>query len=286
MNAIYLAAAKQAEKVRIKLSYKSLQPVNIFDICEQLGVTVRFLDISMEGMYFSLADGKNPTIVISSLRPFPRRVYTCGHELGHHLFGHGSKIDSIDEDPSSSAAYNDEERLVDTFAGLLLMPVAAVETEFRRRGWDMGIASQEQFYIISSLFGVGYQTLVSHCKFNKLINERKALGLLKAKPAKLFQSFCNVPLPVAPFKVIDGKTQLNTIDIEVGNYIILPADTICEGTLLEQVAEVEMGKVFKAIQPGINRIYSEASDLGSFIRIQNTNYVGLAENRHLENDLD
>ncbi len=142
MNANYLAAAKKTEHVRIKLSLRSLQPVNVFDVCEELGVRVRFLDVSMEGMYFSQAGGKNPAIIISSQRPLPRRVYTCAHELGHHLFGHGTKVDPLEEGLPDGGTYNEEERLVDTFAGLLLMPIAGVQAEFKRRGWEVKTASQ------------------------------------------------------------------------------------------------------------------------------------------------
>jgi Zn-dependent peptidase ImmA (M78 family) len=286
MNANYLAAAKKAEQVRIKLSLKSLQPINVFDVCEELGVTVRFLDVSMEGMYFSQTGGKNPAVIISSQRPLPRRVYTCAHELGHHLFGHGTKVDPLEEGLSDGGTYNEEERLVDTFAGLLLMPIAGVQAEFKRRGWKVKTASQMEYFIISSIFGVGYQTLITHCKVNHLITDLKAIDLLKAKPAKLFSSFCNLPLKTSSFKVIDGLTKLNTTDTEVGNYLILPKDTVCEGEHLTCCGEVPHGRIFQATQPGIIRIYSADVDFGCFVRIQNAHYAGLAENRHLENDLD
>jgi len=41
----------------------------------------------MEGMYYR---GDPARIVIGARRPLSRRNFTCGHELGHHIFGHGS----------------------------------------------------------------------------------------------------------------------------------------------------------------------------------------------------
>jgi hypothetical protein len=56
-----------------------------------LGVTVRFNNINMEGMY---QRGAPPRIHLSARRPLSRRTYNCAHELGHHVFGHGSSIET------------------------------------------------------------------------------------------------------------------------------------------------------------------------------------------------
>jgi hypothetical protein len=55
------------------------------------GVTVRFNNINMEGMY---QRGAPPRIHLSARRPLSRRTYNCAHELGHHVFGHGSSIET------------------------------------------------------------------------------------------------------------------------------------------------------------------------------------------------
>lgn len=86
--------------------------------------------------------------------------------------------------------------------------------------------------------------------------------------------------------MIDELTKFNTTDTEVGNYLILPKDTVCEGDHLTYCGEVPHGRIFQANQPGIIRNYSAGVDFGCFVRIQNAHYAGLAENRHLEDDLD
>ena len=78
-----------------KSRVRPAQPICIYRLCEVLGVTVRFNNINMEGMYQRSVP---PRIHLSALRPLPRRTYNCAHELGHHVFGHGSSIDELRED--------------------------------------------------------------------------------------------------------------------------------------------------------------------------------------------
>jgi Zn-dependent peptidase ImmA (M78 family) len=66
-------------------------------------VAVRFNDINMEGMY---QRGAPPRIHVSARRPLPRRAYNCAHELGHHVFGHGSSIDELREDAKAQPRHS------------------------------------------------------------------------------------------------------------------------------------------------------------------------------------
>src|SRR5216683_49297 len=72
-------------------------PVDVYALCERRGITVQFVPISMEGMY---KRGDPPHILLSALRPPGRRVFTCAHELGHDVFGHGFTIDQMFEEDS------------------------------------------------------------------------------------------------------------------------------------------------------------------------------------------
>ena len=65
-----------------------------------LGIVVRFNNINMEGMY---QRGLPPRIHLSARRPLPRRAYNCAHELGHHVFAHGSSIDELREDAKAQS---------------------------------------------------------------------------------------------------------------------------------------------------------------------------------------
>ena len=95
-------------------------PVNIYDFSTSQGLEVKFIDIeAMEGIYL-LAD--KPTIMVSSLRPAGRQAFTCAHELGHHVFGHGEQYDELVEQREPGRQFDPIEYQADCFAGALLMP--------------------------------------------------------------------------------------------------------------------------------------------------------------------
>jgi NTP pyrophosphatase (non-canonical NTP hydrolase) len=56
------------------------------------GLDVRFLPTNMEGLYVA---GEKPVILLSSPRSLSRRNFTCGHELGHKIFGHAKCLDVL-----------------------------------------------------------------------------------------------------------------------------------------------------------------------------------------------
>ena len=286
MNTLLIQAIKKAGQMRTKLELNMFEPVNIFDICTDLGVTVRFIDVSMEGMYISQENTSTANILISSLRPLPRRVYTCAHELGHHIFGHGSKIDGLTEEGANTSSYDQDEYLVDAFAGAFLMPLAGIESEFTKRNWEPAKASPFQFFSIASIFGIGYSTLVTHCKVHRLISDFKVVELLRQTPSKLLQQIMGTSVKNSHFKIIDEYAQLPVIDLEVGNYLFLHQSVIIEGNHLNKLKNITFGNAFLAEKPGIVHAISEKDGTGYFIRIQNSGYIGLAENRHLENKID
>src|SRR3546814_1820714 len=93
-------------------------PICIYRVCEAHDVTVRFNDINMEGMYDRTT---KPRIHISALRPLARRAFTCAHELGNHVFGHGSTIDELRDDHLKNSSRPPEEILADSFAAFILI---------------------------------------------------------------------------------------------------------------------------------------------------------------------
>ena len=63
--------------------------------------------------------------------------HTAGHELGHHVFGHGTVLDErVDPDAGIlGAPLPDEEKLAEAFAAWFLMPLPAVRSAMRRSGY-------------------------------------------------------------------------------------------------------------------------------------------------------
>lgn len=286
MNELYTSAIRKASEIRMKLGYSLYEPINIYDVCSKLEIDVQFVDINMEGFYVNnkIMDNTDyPKILISRLRPFPRRVFTCGHELGHHIFNHGLKLDILTDENDTSNHKSNDEILVDAFSAHLIMPVACVQSEFKKRKLDFSLATETDYYIVSSLLGVGYQTLIMHCKVNRLINEYKYLELSKHTPSKIFKKHFGNVEEKAYFKIIDFKTSNLPIDLEVSNYLVIPSDFEVDTNYFEKVKNTELGTLYLAKKSGISSIYSNTSEKSCFARIQPQNYIGFAEYRHLEN---
>jgi Zn-dependent peptidase ImmA (M78 family) len=282
MRPLFRNALLKADEVRMQLGLNMFQPINIFDACIELELTVKFVDVNMEGMYISQKDAKYPTILLSNKRPLPRRCYSCAHELGHHAFGHGTTVDALSERNAISKHYDDKELLVDSFAGALLMPIAGIEAAFTKRKWVIQNVSPIDFYTICSTFGVGYNTLIHHCRATQLISGLQADNLEKVTPGKILKTLIGADLQTAYFKIIDKKSKLPAIDLEVSNYIIFPPDVEIEGEHLVKKQLTTVGTAYQAMKPGIVRATTPDGSLNSFIRIQNFQYIGLAEYRHLE----
>ena len=135
-NELATEATRMAARLRADFGLHATQPVCPFAVADFLGMTVRFDALpSLEGMY---SPGETPAIVLTSLRPAGRRRFTCGHEIGHHQFGHGYRIDEIT--PSRRRTTDNEEFVANRFAAALLMPKLAVVNAFVRRGWQPALA--------------------------------------------------------------------------------------------------------------------------------------------------
>lgn len=270
-------AMQAAAALRARIGVSQNVPLCIYDACHQAGVTVRFNDINMEGMYQKAA---RPIIHVSSKRPLPRRAFNCAHELGHHEFGHGSSIDELRKDAHNPSWDDPKEFLADSFAGHLLMPAIALRGAFNARGLSPETATPEQLYVIACDFGVGYRTLITHLSAGlKLLSKSRTAELKRHSPktirARLLQDDTEAPLVVA------GARRLNPrIDVEVGTLVLLPHDTVVEAGKLVPVRKLKNAILFEAVAPGIAQI--RAPEWAAFVRIARKEYTGLALYRHLE----
>jgi len=271
-------ALQLSSSIRKKVGYDSFSGLSIFDLCEAIDVPVRFVDINMEGMYVQMGEGIKPTILISALRPFHRKIFTCSHELGHHVFGHGFTIDEV---VKSGGQYTKEEFLVDAFSSFLLMPPLGIKSAMSKRGLEFQQLNPIDCLKISSSFGVGYSTLINHLYFNGYIGKNKSDCLLGASLKSIKQSILGEPVSETLF-VVDKHFSNKTIDIEAPGLILLPRDFEVENAnLLKVKKEVLEGIIYEAVSPGITRAYSRYTEWSSFVRIQRFQYVGLSRFRHL-----
>jgi hypothetical protein len=89
-------AARAALRLRTAHGIGHRAPLSVFDFAtDTLKIEVRFLDAAgLEGMYVRTP---GPLIVLGADRPVGRQAMTCAHEIGHHVFGHGTTLDRLIE---------------------------------------------------------------------------------------------------------------------------------------------------------------------------------------------
>jgi Zn-dependent peptidase ImmA (M78 family) len=263
--------------VRVGARLDVMNPICIYELCDEFKVQVRFVDINMEGAY--VADNK-PLILISALRPFPRRTFTCAHELGHHVFEHHSTVDELMQDRQTGTDPN--EFLVDCFAGFLLMPTLGVRKAFVSRGWTPKHTSPVQIYTIACSFGVGYETLLNHMAYTLgMISDTDVEAMLKRSLPSIRNEILGSPLN-DPLVVADEKWLLPTIDVEVGTHLLMPANAVGNDKLLSAKQDLPTGRLFRADRPGIERVHCPNSSWAVFVRISRFQFVGLSKYRHFE----
>lgn len=266
-------------RARAKTDAGLTGPLCIYKLCEAHGVVVRFVDVNMEGMYQRSA---TPRIFISSLRPVARRAFNCAHELGHHLFGHGSTVDQLYEERSREDRDQPNEILVNAFAAFALMPTLGLRDAFTRRKLNPGQATPEQLFAVASNFGVGYSTLVNHMAYGvETISPLRANELLKSSPKTIRASLLGAPTD-APLVVADEHWNANTLDLEVDALVLLPTGVSVDATVLAPKGTAGSMELFQAQTPGIRRATVPGTQWASFIRVSRKRYVGLAKYRHLE----
>lgn len=271
-------ALQASVDVRARATIDLNVPLDVYALCERSSISVRFVGISMEGMYVR---GVPPRILISALRPLPRRCFTCAHELGHHVFGHGSTIDELADELGGPPVFRPDEFLVQSFAGFLLMPTVGVRKAFVVRQLTPTTATPAQLLTIACSFGVGFGTLVNHLAYGlEMIPAHLAAAQVKVPPARVRRDLLGVPTS-APLIVVDEHWLLPTLDAEVGMQLLLPAGSTAEGDLLSHSAELPAGSLFDAVRPGITRLIAPRLGRVLFVRIARKAYVGLSQYRHL-----
>jgi Zn-dependent peptidase ImmA (M78 family) len=274
-------AQSKSLALRRELNIDPISPVCIYEICEKLGITVQFVDKipSLEGIYLN----QEKRILISSLRPLARQRYTCGHELGHHLFDHGCKVDELCE---SAQRYDPQEFLVDCFSGFLLMPKLALISAFTARNWIPESATPRQIFAIACNFGVGYDTIINHMAYAlKMISSERSQELKKHTPKSIRQELFGEHLQSSYLIIADKKWISKTIDVEVGHHILVPKTAELDSQLgINYISEIPSlsEKIVRVEKPGIIRMFCPESEWAVFIRISRINYEGHSIYRHLE----
>jgi len=270
-------ALRGALSTRRKVKVEKDSPINIYDVAGELDVEVKYMEgSSFEGMFVK----QSASIVIPAERPVGRQAFACAHELGHWYFGHGTQIDDVATFGNRGVIDRDED-LANTYASYMLMPKWAVERVFQRRGWNIESLTPEQLYMASNQLNVGYQTLCTQLRWNlKLLNQSRYESLIKVQPKQIRSSLLG-GMSSTHLVVADLNWESIAIDLSVGDYALLPHESVIEGRFIKPIAKLSSGQLVQATEQGISRVES-TGDWASYVRVSRAAYVGRAKFRHFE----
>lgn len=277
-------ALSMAEEVRANYNLVDDEPLSIYDLCRSLGIVVRFTDVNTpEGMYIP---GRRPQICITARRPAGRKTYTCAHELGHHCFKHGKRIDNLIQQARFSAL-QPEEYLADCFAGYLLMPVLGIQEAFVKRSWNASNATPQQFFTIACEFGVGYQTLLTHTHFVlKLITEERYGELKKVDLKAIRKEAIGKEYQKDRLLIFDEQSATPVVEAEEGTLILVPKGIEILDDVVVKEADMSDGILLRAARRGVIGVDFEDGKPFKQIKVASYQWYGLDKFRHLEEEPD
>lgn len=270
-------AARAAAEFRLRQGYGRATPICPMDEATRIGIQVWLVPApSLEGMY---CKDRGPSIVISTERPAGRQTFTAGHELGHHIFDHGTRSDEYLSSPAAVPQFDPDEFLADMFSAHLLMPPAAVREAFGVRGTSVSAAPARVMYAVSTWLGVGYETLIGHLERTlKVLPSRHADVLRKESPKSL--RIAMLGEDAVPHLVLaDTQWVSRSIDLRVGDGVLLAKDCVHEGGRLERVRDVAEGQLAIATRRGLGRVESPSTGWSSFVRVMPRRYDGMGRFR-------
>ena len=270
-------AAKAALEYRVRNGVRLDEPCDIYELIHRAEVELRFMEVkSLAGLY--LVNGTVGQINVCAFRPSGFQHFTAAHELGHHVFGHGSTIDSELDYKESLSSRGSEERLADMFARFLLMPQRAVYTGFKRIGANLTDLTAQQVFRVSAWLGVGYTSLVhqmrwslemiDNVQFETLLKHRTKLPAIKSSLAPCISTFGRCEL-----WPLDEAWNATRVHAQIGDVItgLVPGCPLVS-PIDEQTSQANsVGQEKVAMQCGGNVVLS----------VSRKEYVGFYEYRYM-----
>lgn len=277
---LILTAAAHAARVRIKCGLDQRASIDTIRVAEQCGCEVRYLSLpSLEGIY---SPKPRSVIVVGSERPAGRRAFTCMHELGHHVFGHGMCLDELKTGKISNA-YDPKEFIADLFAANILMSKTSILYALKTRALDPTKLDPIHIFRLSSFFGVGYTTLIDHMALTLgLLNQHQHDSLKRIKPKDLKARYGGTSQ--SEVIIADSFWQGRAVDMEIGDLLVLHQGAVVEDNSRMMKKDFVDGQpIYVAVSRGYARAFHEHSGWALNIRIAPKQYVGLAQYRFLDN---
>jgi Zn-dependent peptidase ImmA (M78 family) len=198
--------------------------VDVFAALEAAGVCCVAQPLrSLAGAYAAPEVG-GPAVLLSSGLDEMTMRHTAAHELGHHFFGHGSKMDE-QVDPGGAGLggpWSDEEKLAEAFAAWFLMPLPAVRTAIRRAGIDRPTIP-EHVHQIACWLGTTFAGTARHLVNLRMVTPEQASGLVRtwrARSERIRAALCSSAIPP------QGRVWVVRADASRASLHVIPGDTL------------------------------------------------------------
>jgi uncharacterized protein DUF955 len=177
-----------AAELHDDLSIDCVRRIDVFRAIPDLGIHLMFRPLNRcAGVYLPGVEGR-AGILVHQAHPLPLQRYSAGHELGHHVFGHGHQIDRPEAlTRSVSGSWSDEEMLAEAFAAWFLMPPELVDsslTELR----VSNPRSPQDAYALSLRLGTSYTATCLHLLSLNMVSRGDLDVLLATSPKEIKQS--------------------------------------------------------------------------------------------------
>jgi hypothetical protein len=200
----------------------------------------------LAGAYYS-PEANGPGVLVNSALDEITLRHTAAHELGHHVFGHGSKMDEpVDMNAGAlGGRLPDEERLAEAFAAWFLMPIPAIHTAMQRAGVGHP-GCPEDVHQIACWLGTSYTGTVRHLVNIQEADQQEADRWTRAwrnGSARIRAGMCGSQGPPP------GRVWIIRPEADGATLHVLPQDTlICANaeimhplpSFLRQVAEAQL----------------------------------------------
>lgn len=160
-------------------------PVDVYAAITTAGVKLMWQPLPRAfGLYLNPVRSR-PGILLNNRVDLAVQRHTAAHELGHHLLGHGSRVD-VDLDPFTTTrrGWTDEEKAAEAFAVWFLMPRRALRSAMQALNLTR-LRDPEEVYQISLLLGTSYQSTARHLPNTRLCTPQQSRAWMAVPPGRL-----------------------------------------------------------------------------------------------------
>lgn len=190
-------AIGKATECHEELSLDLFARVDVFAAFPALGLKLMFQPLkSCAALYIPEGPfGGKPGALVNSNHPLALQRYSASHELGHHRYGHGPRIDREDEMRLKTRAATPEEQLAEAFAAWFLMPPELADVIFEDILRLERAHNPPDVYQAALRFGSSYTACCVHLPSLKKLSRSESEEFAKIPLKRLKQELTDTAPP-------------------------------------------------------------------------------------------